>query len=502
MKRGSDHHIIHKVIINPILSGKCWDPDLSTTLHQLSMKKIPDMVDQALSDLPPIQGNMLLDKISLDLGEIQWDQWQEDFEKQLNKEITHILREKINRAQSHSYQHQSSGNSQQVIEVNPNGAGHDSQHQNDLTTLEHFLMKGIVPIGTTSDWDPIEVISSLFKENQEAIYNIAVKVSRYPRSALRLIHYLTDEQFVRVSEFQFGKDISKLVHVLYETSMLVLDSGTFDRIRFWQVVLPRLGLQQTDQDEIQVMKRLISIVADEIDQPPDSVRQNLIEKVKNQRSLYRKLIGVFEEGLPPADPRESSISSRADTIEVADHTGKKPPLTGRDQITTNFDNIIVSNGGIILLWPFLESYFEHLGLTCESRFVDDDRVVSGIHLLHYLGTGNESGHEYEMALNKVLCGLDIDVPVPSDIQLSDREKSSADEVILSLIKNWEAVGDTSSDSIRETFFNREGLLSEVENGWRLKIERQTWDILLDRLPWGIGLIKLPWMKDLLHVDWN
>ncbi|WP_373396428.1 contractile injection system tape measure protein [Algoriphagus halophilus] len=62
--------------------------------------------------------------------------------------------------------------------------------------------------------------------------------------------------------------------------------------------------------------------------------------------------------------------------------------------------------------------------------------------------------------------------------------------------------NTSVDGLRETFLQRDGKISRVENGWKLKVERKTVDIQMNKLPWGIGMIKLPWMNEMMFVDWD
>ena len=82
---------------------------------------------------------------------------------------------------------------------------------------------------------------------------------------------------------------------------------------------------------------------------------------------------------------------------------------------------------------------------------------------------------------------------------SDREE--AETVLQAAISHWQALKNTSINGLRSSFLLRQGLVREVENGWRLRVERKPFDILLDQLPWGIGIIKLPWMEEILWVEW-
>ena len=57
------------------------------------------------------------------------------------------------------------------------------------------------------------------------------------------------------------------------------------------------------------------------------------------------------------------------------------------------------------------------------------------------------------------------------------------------------------DGLRSSFLEREGRLSEGEQGWQLQVQRVGFDVLLDQLPWGIGCVSLPWMNRPLFVEW-
>jgi len=48
---------------------------------------------------------------------------------------------------------------------------------------------------------------------------------------------------------------------------------------------------------------------------------------------------------------------------------------------------------------------------------------------------------------------------------------------------------------------RDGKLEQVDEGFRLTVERRAQDVLLARLPWGIGVLGFPWMKERIFVRW-
>ena len=78
-----------------------------------------------------------------------------------------------------------------------------------------------------------------------------------------------------------------------------------------------------------------------------------------------------------------------------------------------------------------------------------------------------------------------------------------ESLILGMIQNWKAIGNTSIQGFRESFLNRKGVLTlDQNNYWHLKVEPKTFDMLLDSLPWSFSIIKHPWMDRVIHVKWR
>ncbi|MEM6725133.1 MAG: contractile injection system tape measure protein [Bacteroidota bacterium] len=152
---------------------------------------------------------------------------------------------------------------------------------------------------------------------------------------------------------------------------------------------------------------------------------------------------------------------------------------------------------MVILWPYLSFYFKNLGMDME-KLEDRKRAV---HLLQYVVFLTGEAPEEDLALNKVLCGVPLEEPIPRSIQLTDQEKNLSEQLLRAVCKNWEKMENTSNMNLRVSFLQREGKLTEQDDGWYLKIEKQVLDLLLEKLSWGIGMIKLSWMDKLMHVEW-
>lgn len=165
------------------------------------------------------------------------------------------------------------------------------------------------------------------------------------------------------------------------------------------------------------------------------------------------------------------------------------------------NGIYIENAGVILLWPFLSGYFSNLGMTVNNSFKTEEMNKRAVLLLQYMVTGNTESQEYELALNKILCGIPVHFPVDSEFDITEKEEKETQKLLKTAIKNWKGIGKVGIKGFRNSFMKRDGKLQLTDSGWSLKINRGAYDMLLDRLPWMISMIKLKWMNKILNVDW-
>lgn len=170
---------------------------------------------------------------------------------------------------------------------------------------------------------------------------------------------------------------------------------------------------------------------------------------------------------------------------------KKPPL----------DTIYTGNAGLILLHPFIPYGFKRIGLVNDEGFVNREAQHRAVHLLQYMATGKEEHAEHELALNKILCALPLEEPVPAELLLTPEEKQLCEELLKVVIQRWEKMNNSSVEGFRAAFLQRDGALWEKDGDWWLRIEERGYDLILQTLPWGIGMIKAPWMEKTIYTEW-
>jgi hypothetical protein len=158
--------------------------------------------------------------------------------------------------------------------------------------------------------------------------------------------------------------------------------------------------------------------------------------------------------------------------------------------------------GLILLHPFLSTFFSRCGLTERGVFVDRQARQQAVYLLYYLGTGEKEAQEHALLFPKVYCGCDLEEPLPMRVEQPESSYLEADQLLQMVLQRWEKLQYSSVAALREGFLRRMGKL--VNRGERLELvmEASAIDVLLDYLPWNLSIVKLPWLKDLLYVEWR
>jgi hypothetical protein len=187
--------------------------------------------------------------------------------------------------------------------------------------------------------------------------------------------------------------------------------------------------------------------------------------------------------------------------EVTEITQKEINKKSKKDIEAE-DGIFLDNAGLVLLHPFFESLFGHFELLVNGQFKDSESQTMAVHLLHYLATKEELAPEYELLMEKFLCGWNLDQPIAREILLPRQMKDECETLLTAAISHWRSLGNTSPDGLREGFLQREGKLVINDFQDRLIVEKKAYDILLSTIPWGYSIFKLPWMEGVLYVEWQ
>ncbi|HED34036.1 MAG TPA: hypothetical protein ENJ08_07460 [Gammaproteobacteria bacterium] len=270
-------------------------------------------------------------------------------------------------------------------------------------------------------------------------------------------------------------------------SQLVETTGmSLDRIK--QVVTQQLVLDSEDAPSLNTESLIIQI---------DSVSEYEIERAEHEISTLQVMHPDSEacsSEYIPADKAEQKI------VELLFNEENKSFESG--------DTIAVGNAGMVLGAHYMPLLFERLELTQQGQFVNDESAFKAICLLRYLVYGEDSDKADDSLLSYIICGLQSGQTTPDreiivDIELHESDKAMVDSLLGNIIQQWSALGKTSCNGLRETFLQREGLLTYLDDaGWRLNVNSSPFDVLLDRIPWSYSTIKYSFMPEVIQVDWR
>ena len=267
--------------------------------------------------------------------------------------------------------------------------------------------------------------------------------------------------------------------------------------QLWAVLLDMLA-QGTAPTQQQITRQLLAQLA-----PPTPARDGrLLAQARwlasqggyaNLGAALRAQSGSGKEVAPAPSPARA----------VAARPAAAAASSGAAQ---DGDIIYVANAGLVLLHPFLPRMFQQRRLLSDDakgkpRIAGTDDASRAVHLLQWLVDARCDTPEPSLALNKLLCGLELDTPVAAAIVPDDDDLALCQQLLAAVTGNWSSIRNTSADGLRETFLQRDGRLQRRDGKWTLTVSRKTVDVLVDQIPWGFAVILHPWMSKELAVIW-
>lgn len=169
------------------------------------------------------------------------------------------------------------------------------------------------------------------------------------------------------------------------------------------------------------------------------------------------------------------------------------------------DYISVTNAGLCLFAPWIIRLFGMLDLLAEDRkdLKDMDARIRAIFILQRLVTAEQREYkESDLAFNRLLVACPFNVPIPKNLELTDKEIETVESMLAGVKANWPKMANTSVGGFQRSFIERDGQLEQQEGKWVLTVENKAYDILLDSLPWSYKMIRLPWLKKPISVSWR
>jgi hypothetical protein len=366
--------------------------------------------------------------------------------------------------------------------------------EKELEWIDYFLTYGSVPIEAEGingeSW--MKMIEKLMKNNARPLLYQLHYWSKSPMKINRLFDVLGQKHISM---------IMAMIHPALMEHILLMEKSV--EVATGEKISTRIGIK----NKFELGKWVLSIWGKMSKLHPDTtpIIHKIFSMYVEKRKLQPKiLLSLITEKIKNAPSKQLQIIKDLQKYAKAkyEEKGIKKETPAILQEGVPPDSIYVANAGLILLWPFLGRYFRRLQLVGTKDFNDDASRMRGILLTQYLVTGQVATPEYELALNKLLCGAALDMEVALELDISEEEINLSNSLLTGAITNWEKLKGTRIGTFRETFLQRSGSLYYINNRWELKVEKKAYDLLLETLPWGIQMIQMSWMKERLVVLWR
>jgi hypothetical protein len=484
-------HIIKKQTIDLILDRR---DDLFRIQQLISEQYWHDVVpalERIFDKVSNERETLYIDKLEIDLGvlsntDITGRKWTD----QLLSEITGQLNEKLATARSGTsgiakLQSASSGIFLQWLFYIENGYLHWNTGQADR------------------DWRS-RVLEALAGSG-ENIITLKKLLLTNPQMIKRIVQQHHEEFLIRLIEILTAQKHNKLQLILNELETLIIHyisistgTSTFTR----QALRKKLWENTLDFSAAKGREAGTAIIAENILQKyirhPSSLRSTLKDISPGLHELTTVINAWERKTISSGDKHDKS----AGEIEIPGPQEETETSVSDEKQSVDEEGVFVENAGLVILHPFLNTFFNRLLLVKNNIFSDLAGQQKALYLLHYLATGKTEAEEYELVIPKILCAYPLKKPVEKDIRISVKEIEEADQLLEVAIMQWEVLKNTSPSGLREGFLQRNGKLFSKNDQVYIQVEANSIDVLLDRLPWNLSIIKLPWMKQMIRVEWR
>lgn len=363
-----------------------------------------------------------------------------------------------------------------------------------LLPLQHYL-QGFAPLS-----EQVTLLLDVYPDEcwqQLPLYLVQSSARHRWFKALKLTQHL---QFLGHRYPQIVGTLSALFGQLQKT----LPANQW-QATFWQVIYQLLVIHQWQGTLSNLLQQLLNqLIAEpklqplwQGDQPIRSLLEQQFPGLNLQRPSQSQRVTQRPSALPNHHPDLAELDSLLQPADAIPHQNRQEEV-----MTDNETPLNVFNAGIVLAAPYIPTMFQRTGLTEQGQFVSDSARQQGVLLLQELACGDHEAPEYQLMLDKVLCGMPLETPLYPAMELPTAAKSLITGMLNAILQHWKALGSTSIDGLRTTFIQRHGLLTEQDDNWQLVVTPGTFDMLLDRLPWSFQTIKYPWMDKPLFVSWR
>lgn len=466
-------HRVNKLQFEASCATEAQAFELRHNFSESCQAEIAAVIDKVCSTYVSEEEWIQIDSIEVNLGNFDLQSFEkkftslflEKFEKEISKKITAM----------------------------PVAEKASSRQNSYFNLLVFFLQTGTIPWWAN---DPAININTVFievvKKQEQLLYDFLEQ------------HRFSKRVWQRIA-LQFDDEVHAILVSLFP--MLI---AAEKRLFQWQKLISEIDADNTYKISIQYpsVNHLYQFI---IYQAP--VFFNTVNDDDEITQLIKEFSNDFIPILNPAPSAKEVIKKIStyekikiarDPVDILSKEERKkfedpiPLFAGETEMSEKF---IIHYAGIVLLAPYFKQLFTHLNLLENKNWKSPEANYRAIHLIRYLTSGRQMCPEHSLVLEKLMCGVEINAPIPREVELSKVETEEATDLLQSVISNWAKIKNTSIDGLREMFLKRDGILTKKENGWLLQVERKTADVLLDSIPWNYSTLAFGWNNYIIFTEW-
>lgn len=373
-----------------------------------------------------------------------------------------------------------------------------------------------------------QAIILLYRKRAVLLFSLWEKSIRFPHIRLRMhqlfshpVNPLEDQIKKQLAEYTEQDTIRYLQETLNDQqtgSFIEIWKKTSDKNRFYRQVLQtapainRIALLLRESEFWSLMADLPVVTVSMLKEIQEELVQYGADNLERERIIH--LFRVFNlqwlGGKLILKDAEQYKKALRDFLQQFDERATRrilqPPTPEPVQkkliATSEQEGLRINNAGLVLLHPFFYTYFNRLQLLQNGKFIDSQARQKAIRLLQLLVDGKTGHAEHELVLNKILCNYPLELPLEPDTVITDDEKALSEQLILAAIQQWEKMKNSSVESFRASFLQREGLVWQKDDAWFQRVTPRGYDIILQTLPWSYGMIRTSWTDKFFYTEWT
>lgn len=533
-------HQVGRLVFEIEVSSKAVAQRLHAELGELQRQAIEPLMDQICTELSSPDRVHRMARVEVDLGELDADNLERDLLGKLGPALRETLAERI-----------------RAVEQEAALLGEDPATSARLELISLFARTGTLPFWAEASNPRVvdEALSALLVRDAPEVCALVRWLAHDRRSVVRLSRHveaprlvglfraLVEERARAAAEARTAELWELLAAARTATPSVPVpsvgvgvleavclgDSRADSQAAFWREALGYVGMEAGVsyralvgglRGVLRSSIRFGAVVRALWEELPEAAAEAHVDgKATASKSMVtaEELMAAAEESMPTASEPMATASEPMPTASKSIATASKSMPTAAASATTRIparrpapppprpspdaDEAYVDNAGLVVVWPFLASFFEHLGLMAKRCFLDSRCLHRGVGLLHHAATLSLNPPEYQLTLTKILCGMPLDEPFDFGPPVTDAESAECSTLFSSVLVNAPMLGDIDAAALRDAFLLRKGIVRARGEAFLLSVERAPHDLILEKLPWPLGWVMNPWMQAPLCVAW-